>query len=192
MTAIPQGRPSSRRAILDAACARFAANPGASLSEIALAAGVGRATLHRLFGDRRALLRELALDALRACDEATSSIDRRAKSAAAAMRMLIEAIVPLGDRFRVLAADVGVLHDPEVAAHEARQRRELERLIELVKQDGLIDATVPSSWIVASLEALVYAAWVEVRKGNIAARDAASLVYYSLIRSRREPRDGEA
>ena len=45
-------RPSVKEAIIDAAIDTLARNPGASLSEIASRAGVGRASLHRHFSSR--------------------------------------------------------------------------------------------------------------------------------------------
>ena len=53
-------RPTARRAIVAAAIRLWAVNPGASLSEVALRAGVGRTTLHRHFQGREALLAEVA------------------------------------------------------------------------------------------------------------------------------------
>ena len=53
-------RPTARRAIVDAAIRLWAVNPGASLSEVALRAGVGRATLHRHFHGRDALVTAVA------------------------------------------------------------------------------------------------------------------------------------
>lgn len=50
----------SRRAILDAARELYADDAEASFAAIAVAAGVGQATVYRHFADRRALLGELA------------------------------------------------------------------------------------------------------------------------------------
>ncbi|MEM1316029.1 MAG: helix-turn-helix domain-containing protein, partial [Pseudomonadota bacterium] len=49
-------RLSSRDAILEAAFQLYARRPDASLAEVAQRAGVGRATLHRHFGSREALI----------------------------------------------------------------------------------------------------------------------------------------
>ena len=54
----------TRDAVLRAAAALLATDSGASLAEIAAAAGVGRTTVHRAFPTRADLLTALALDAV--------------------------------------------------------------------------------------------------------------------------------
>ena len=67
----PSGRPlradaeRSVRAILEAAERVLAADPGASMEQIAEAAGVARTTVHRRFASRQALIEALAESAVR-------------------------------------------------------------------------------------------------------------------------------
>src|SRR5215469_15537539 len=65
----------NRRRLLEAARDVFIdRGPGAPLEEIARRAGTGIATLYRRFPDRRALIRDVVLDALqRTADEARQS-----------------------------------------------------------------------------------------------------------------------
>jgi AcrR family transcriptional regulator len=65
----------NRRRLLEAARDAFIERgPGASLEEIARRAGTGIATLYRRFPDRRALIREVVLDALlRTAEEAQAA-----------------------------------------------------------------------------------------------------------------------
>ena len=60
----------ARQAIAEAGFELLSRNPGASLSEIAEHAGVGRATLHRHFASREALLIALAHQAIAEMDHA--------------------------------------------------------------------------------------------------------------------------
>ncbi|MFF2846434.1 TetR/AcrR family transcriptional regulator [Streptomyces sp. NPDC058001] len=60
----------SVRAILEAAERVLAADPGASLEQIAEAAGVARTTVHRRFANRRALIEALAESAVGQLSEA--------------------------------------------------------------------------------------------------------------------------
>ncbi len=171
----------TQAAILDAAAARWAANPGASLGEIAADAGVGRATLHRYFPSREALARELALDALRACDEACTEIEEQASSAADALARVIAALVPLGDRVQCLVSLPEVFQDTEVVGVCRRQSRETADLVEAAKAEGGLDPTVPTAWIVEALDALIYAAWTAVQDGRLAKNDAALFVDRTLF-----------
>jgi TetR/AcrR family transcriptional regulator, mexCD-oprJ operon repressor len=67
-----EGR-SSRAVLLDGAASLLAANPGASMQDLARALGVGRATLHRHFSTRDELIGEIAREAT---VEAVARVDR--------------------------------------------------------------------------------------------------------------------
>lgn len=103
-----------RQNILDSAGAVLARTPGASVAEIASAAGVGRATLYRFFATREELIRALALESLRQIDKATQSIPYDTMTAEHGLSETFDAIVPLGDRFHFLSNEPAVVHDPEL------------------------------------------------------------------------------
>ncbi|MEM7349156.1 MAG: helix-turn-helix domain-containing protein [Acidobacteriota bacterium] len=174
-------RPSSREALLAAATRILAANPGASLGDVAARAGVGRATLYRQFRSRDELIRELTLQAIRATDEAVAPIQHRAVSATEMLHEVIEAVVPLGDRYYFLSREFEVMKDPTIARELERQLRELSELIEAVKTERHLAPEVPTAWIVATLDALIYAAWSAQDNGLIASHDAAALVLRTLF-----------
>ncbi|WP_328723075.1 TetR/AcrR family transcriptional regulator [Streptomyces sp. NBC_00247] len=62
----------SVRAILEAAERVLAEDPGASMEQIAAAAGVARTTIHRRFANRQALIEALALSAARQLAQAVA------------------------------------------------------------------------------------------------------------------------
>ena len=68
-------------AVLDAATRVYALNPRASTQEVAAAAGISRATLHRLFPSRDALIEELGLLAVTRINEAYATSRRRVATA---------------------------------------------------------------------------------------------------------------
>ena len=73
----------SRAAIVEAGITALADNPEASLSAIADAAGVSRATLHRYFPDRQALIDTISLQAIQETDAAVHAIDWEGMTSAA-------------------------------------------------------------------------------------------------------------
>lgn len=174
-------RSSSRDALLDAAALVLAEDPSASLGDIAAKAGVGRATLHRHFSSRDDLLRALTLEALQRIDAATATIDETAESATEALWLVIEAVVPLGDRYHVLSQMPGVVDDPAIRATYERQLNDMTALIEAAKTEGAIAADVPTAWAVTVFDALIYAAWAAVHEGAIARRDAPGLAMRSFM-----------
>ena len=172
---------------MDAAASVLASNPGAPMSAVAEAAGVGRATLYRHFPTREALVKELALEAIERTDEAVAPAFAPGLTSEESLRAMLEAIVPLGDRFHFLAREW--VEDDDVAAGERRQRRGLEEFVEHARRDGFFAAEVPTAWIVAAIDALVWAAWAAVEEGAIAPRDAATLAFDTLTRGL-APRQG--
>ena len=183
-------RRSAREAVLDAAAWVLAENPGASMSAVAEAAGVGRATLYRYFPSREALVRELALEAIERTDAAVAPVFEQGLNSEDSLLGMLEAIVPLGDRYHFLATER--IEDQEFAEQIRRQARETAELVEQAKKDGLFASGLPTAWIVAAIDALIWAAWDTVREGTVAPRDAASLAFKTLTRGLAPEGEGRA
>ena len=168
-------------ALLDAAAAVLARNPGASIADVAVRAGVSRATLYRYFPSREVLIRALAIEALRQTDEAIAPLRDQMSSSTETLQLTIGALIPLGERFHFLTAEFGVMRDPEVAEIYERQQSELSNLVEAVKAEGSIAREIPTAWVVTVIDTLIYAAWTSVEEGFIASRDAVDLVNRTLF-----------
>lgn len=167
--------------LLDAAAAVLARNPGASIADVAVRAGVSRATLYRYFPSREALIRTLAIEALRQTDEAVAPLRDQTSSSTETLQLTIGALIPLGERFHFLTTEFGVMGDPEVAEIYERQQSELSNLVEAVKAEGGIAREIPTAWVVTVIDTLIYAAWTAVEEGFIASRDAVDLVNRTLF-----------
>ena len=94
-------RLSTKDAIIEAAFDLLSRNSGASLGDIASAAGVGRATLHRHFASRDDLIKSLAMLAMEEMDEAAEAACDGASSYSDALVRMLAVLIPLGDRPRV-------------------------------------------------------------------------------------------
>ncbi|MCG8425939.1 MAG: TetR/AcrR family transcriptional regulator [Chromatiales bacterium] len=173
-------RTRAKQALVDAAMVLLANNPGASFIEVAENAGVGRATLYRHFPTREALLKELTLDAIHAMDQARAHIMEESSSATDALRLTIEAIIPLGDRFYFLTR-FPELEDEEIAEHTQRQNAELETIIRSAQEEGDIDDKLPAVWVASVFNSLVYAAWKQIEEEAIPESDASALVLRTLL-----------
>lgn len=171
----------ARRVILDAAVRVLVVDRGASMQEISDAAGVGRATLHRYFPGREDLIRAIAMDVIGECEAAIGSARIEEGTVAEALVRLVEALVPIGERFHFLLYEAQLEDDPEFAAADARIVRTVDGLIERGKRDGTFRPEVSVAWIGDALEALIYTAWESVRDGKIARRDAPGLVATTLL-----------
>ncbi|MEM7779650.1 MAG: helix-turn-helix domain-containing protein [Pseudomonadota bacterium] len=172
-------RPSADAAIIEAAFELLIENPGASLGEIAKRAGVGRATLHRYFSSRDDLILALTKAAIVEMDEAVETACEDAATHSDALYLSLEALIPLGDRYRFLATEPAEDH-ADIAAEFERQNQETIDLIEHTKREGLFDPTVPTSWIAQSFENLLYAGWESVNAAQCTPDQATQLAWRTL------------
>ncbi len=174
-------RQPTKQALIDAAIAALAGNPGASLSEIAVRAGVGRATLHRYFPTRDDLIRELTLESIRATDDASRERTADAKTAEEKLLRMLEAVVPLGDRFHFLMSESRT-GDSEVSEKYSNELDWVAHLVDDLKREGTIAREIPTAWAVTTIDALIWRAWSEIHDGRIARADAAALVHRTLLK----------
>lgn len=171
----------TKQALLNAAIQVLSAQPSATLAEIAEAAGVKRVTLHRSFGTRDELLKAIALHSLAEMDEACYKAAAKKKTAADQLRAIVGALVPIGDRCHFLWRNASIWEEESVAAEIERHNKELSQLIDLAKKEGDIAIHIPNAWIIASLDAVIFAALCASRKGDIAVNDAAKLAEETLF-----------
>ncbi len=179
----------TKQAILDAAVDVLARRPRATLAEIAEDAGVGRATVHRHFRSRDELLTTLARQAIDQTDDACRSIDYYGQPASTSLRQTIEAIVPLGSRYAFLAyQNISDRDDSPIGADLRRQAEQMRQLVAAAQDEGMFAPDVPIAWIVATIDALIYAAWNTVSDGRVAPRDASALLIRTITQGLGSPR----
>lgn len=148
----------TRRNLLDSAVVLLGSNPGASFIEIANAAGIGRATLYRHFSTREELIRALSLEAIEATDQAANAVIYSAENATDALLKMLKAMIPLGDRYHFLA-NMPECTDAEVLTQMERQNLGLIQMIEQAQKEGGVTTEMPTDWIAAVFNNLVYTAW---------------------------------
>jgi TetR/AcrR family transcriptional repressor of mexCD-oprJ operon len=139
--------------ILEAAAHVLAARgEQASMSDVAAAAGVARATVYRYFPNRQALLDELADSAVRGAGDRLASARIDEVPVLDGISRAIRALVEVGDGFIVLARE---------HPHADRERFErhvggpIRALVERGQSSGDIREDIPSTWLTDSLIGIV-------------------------------------
>lgn len=173
---------AARDRIVEAAATVWAADPSATLDVVAQRAGVGRATLHRHFPSRAALIRTAALEGIAALAAALDAAALGQRRPAEALDALINILVPFGDRLHFLLVTGELIDDPDLAAAEAAVNGSIRQLLDSAAAAGVLRNDLPSAWRFRALEALLYAAWTAVAVGEIARLDAPELVRDTLRR----------
>jgi TetR/AcrR family transcriptional repressor of mexCD-oprJ operon len=148
----PAGRPTLRErvaaAILESAAGALAAGgEAASMSEVAAAAGVARATVYRYFPSREALLEALGRVAVEQAGEGLAAARLEGVSVDEAFTRAVRALVIVGDYFVVLARERARV-DPE--EFERRIAGVLRGLIRRGQSLGEIRDDIPVPWLLES------------------------------------------
>ena len=165
----------SRAAIQEAGIQTLLRNPDAGMSEIALAAGVGRATLYRHFESREVLVQGLA----QKCFEETDALMEPIKTAGLEGREAIEAtidvLMPMANRFRFLMSLWTIAADnAAVKKIYARQLKELSELVKEAQNQGDISSTLSVQWVVSTFDAILNSAWNMIERGELTPKAASS------------------
>lgn len=172
--------------IIEAATVVLAANPGASMAEIAEASGLVRATLYRHFPTRDDLLRAMYGAALDEALQAIISVEPERGKTADALARVVDALLVVGDRYRILSEERR--RYPELREREEEVGAPLIALIDRGQKDGELRDDMPLRWLVAALGSLVNEALRAVGRGDIDRADAGTLVTCTFLESMRPRR----
>ncbi len=173
----------STDAILDAASRVLAANPGATLADVARAAGISRTTLFTRYATREELLRALADDALDRTDAAIAAagIGDPDRHPVEALADLTDAMMPLGSRLGYLLRERSLDDDEDLRERWARIDRVMTDAIRRAQADGRVRPDLPALWVGDAWFWLVVAAWEGIEAGRIAPLDGSRLVLSTLL-----------
>jgi AcrR family transcriptional regulator len=165
---------------MEAAIETFISNPAASMSEIAIKAGIGRATLHRHFRSRDELAAALGLRCIEETNQAVAAVVSPEQPSLERLERALSAIIPLGDRYSFLHRSTS--EDKSLIEAYRAQLRWVEALVSDLKIEGHLDPEVPDSWALALIDQLIWSAWEQVSRGYLSESDAADLAVRTLLR----------
>lgn len=174
---------STREEILAAAQRRLNSDPTSSMADIAAAAGIGRATLHRHFSGREELLTEIGtrsldrweqrLDAARVEDVSSSDDATRMRET---LVTLLGQYLEDSDEFGFALTDQFLTTEPGLVARaEALAEREID-LFAAAQSAGVLRADVSPRWLSQACYGLLVAARDALRAGDVPRRDLDTVV----------------
>jgi AcrR family transcriptional regulator len=173
-------RARTRRAILDAAVTVFSANPGASLSDVAQAAQVGRSTLHRYFPERADLIRAVGAEALDRTRAAIVGARIDEGEPAAALRRLVIEYFDLGPWYMLLFAEPLLADDEAFWAEADTAEAPVRDLFARGQADGLFDPTLTVSWNQRTVWWTLFNAWSVMTEDCTSRSDALRMAVRSI------------
>lgn len=178
----------SRDEVLDAAQRCLNADPTASLGEVAGAIGIGRATLHRHFASREALVHEIGQRALdrwersqRDADMATAAASGDAATIAACLRTMLTAFVQDADDLAYALTDHCMVSMPDLAARMAVLQEREVAFFAAAQEAGVVRRDVPAAWLSHTASGLLIGSREALRAGDVARRGLAELVVSTFL-----------
>lgn len=136
----------SVRAILEAAVRVLAEDPGASMEQIAAAAGVARTTIHRRFASRQALIEALASTAARQLADAVDDGRPDTAPPLVAMHRITANVLQVKGAW-AFALELPAEQQGEAAGLQQDIDRRCVAVLERARADGLIDAAADLDWV---------------------------------------------
>lgn len=172
---------NERQDLLGLLAEALTANASASTGEIAAAAGVSRATLHRVFGGRDDLVATVYGWLLEQCDRVfdRSGIDQG--PVLEAFDRLVEDSYPIAQAYWMLIAKPELDSVPEFQKGMEDQDLRLEKFFARGQAEGLFRPDLPPRWLVYSLGGQIMSAWYLVDDGHAGAREVPRLVRTAVI-----------
>lgn len=156
---------SDRDKLFRDAATALVANPGASTSGIAESAGVSRATLHRVFGDREALVEAVYGWLLDRCDQVFDAAGIDAGEIEPALDRLIEDCYPLAQSYWLLTSTPSLERAGGVGERLKKQDRRLEDFFARAQREGIFRPELSPKWMSYSFTGQVMSAWYLVEDG---------------------------
>ncbi|GAA2735492.1 helix-turn-helix domain-containing protein [Actinocorallia aurantiaca] len=136
----------SVRAVLEAAERVLAEDPGASMEQIAAAAGVARTTIHRRFANRQALIEALASSAARQLAQAVDDGRPDTAPPLVAMHRITANVLQVKSAW-TFALGLPAGPDSEAAVLQQDINRRCIAVLKRAQADKLIDQAADLDWV---------------------------------------------
>jgi AcrR family transcriptional regulator len=173
------GSRTARPSLLDVAAEVLVADPSASLTQVAEAAGIGRTTLHKHYATREDLLRAVGHRVIDLWEQVTELAS--ADDADGGLRAAIEAMIPIGPQLAFLWRTPSFDHDQDLETRWNAFTQDTLAILKRAQDRGVISAAVPDWWLLSTFHAVIYIASERVQLGQLARLDAPGLALSTLL-----------
>ncbi|XIG80234.1 TetR family transcriptional regulator [Streptomyces sp. SGAir0957] len=182
--------PVDREQVLRSAAALLTRKSTATMDEVARAAGISRATLHRQFAGRDALVRALEDLGIRECDLALDRARLDDGRAEDALRRLIGAMEEPAPLLAFLVTENQLFEGDEQHEGWARLDARMAALFRRGQEAGEFRIDLTPVWLTEALYGLIGSGAWAVQDGRVAAKDFTYMIAELLLggaRRRVEP-----
>ncbi|MFF5446719.1 TetR/AcrR family transcriptional regulator [Streptomyces sp. NPDC012888] len=170
-----------RDQVLRAAAALLSRKSTATMDEVAKAAGIGRATLHRHFAGRDALIRALEDLGIREFERAFDRARLDEGSAVEALKRLVAESEPDAQLLAFLVTENQLFEGDQINEGWTRLDARVSALFKRGQEEGDIRIDLSPAWLTEALYGLVGACAWAVMDGRVAAKDFQYMVVELML-----------
>ncbi|MFJ2815472.1 TetR/AcrR family transcriptional regulator [Streptomyces sp. NPDC091279] len=183
-----------RDQVLRSAAALLTRKSTATMDEVAKAAGISRATLHRHFAGRDALVRALESLGIAECEAALDAARLDEGPPADAVHRLVRAIEPAAALLAFLYTENQLFEGEQRDAGWARIDDRISALFRRGQQSGAFRIDLTPAWLTEALYGLLASGVWVVSEGRVAAKDFTYMIVELLLGGalRRDASSGQA
>ncbi|MEW1718867.1 TetR/AcrR family transcriptional regulator [Streptomyces sp. NPDC093109] len=169
-----------REQMLRTAAALLTRRPTATMDEVARAAGMGRATLHRHFAGRDALIRALERLGIQEMETALDAARLDEGTADEALRRLVACVEPAAGLLSFLLTE-NQLFEGEVYDGWARIDARFSALFQRGQEEGVFRIDLSHVWLTDALYGLISSASWSIQDGRVARKDFQHMIVELLL-----------
>lgn len=170
-----------RTQVLRAAAALLSRKATATMDEVARAAGIGRATLHRQFAGRDALVRaleELGIQELEAAQDRARTGEGPADEA---VRRLVAEVEPVAPLLSFLVTENQLFEGDQQNEGWARLDARVSDLFRRGQEEGTFRIDLTPAWLTEAFYGLIGSGAWAVQDGRVAAKDFQYMIVELLL-----------
>ena len=176
-----------REHVLRSAAAVLTRKSTATMDEVAKAAGISRATLHRQFAGRDALVRALEALGIAECEAALAAARTEEGPAAGAVRRLVAEIEPPAGLLAFLYSENQLFEGEEQNEGWTRIDESVSALFRRGQSSGEFRIDLTPAWLTEALYGLLASAAWAVAEGRVAPKDFTRMTVELLLGGVRRP-----
>jgi AcrR family transcriptional regulator len=173
----------SREQIMGTAIQHLNENPLASMAQLAEAAGISRATLHRQFSSREELMLALghrAHEQWEQVQEHSGVVDATASGdpevIGEALDAMLAGLIEVADAYGFGLTDYAMLVDPDLKRRSDELEEREIAFYAAAQRAGVLRGDLPARWISSTVYGLLVAVRESLRRGDVARRDVPRLL----------------
>lgn len=171
----------TEQTILKAAAKVLGQDPSTTMNKVAEVAGVSRMTLHRYFNTRQALIEGTFKELIRNGNQIVEEALASSNDPLVQLEYMLKGDISLGDFSLLQNLWHEQLDDSILTAGEALNDS-LNLLLETLKAEGVINASLSTAWLNHFYFAVLEAAWQALQDGSVAPNDLPELAWTSFSR----------